>query len=537
MATDPTARIYWADGAGSHAVFTSLRSVLQDLRATLLGNRAIALYCPTGTRDGYFVLSDSCEEDGAAIGNERLTSNQPLDLFRPGTVSGLELTSTLRHFTVTLGSAVSIPWEDAHGRGVALIGIQGPSPMTPDDLHQTEIARLVDTLDASRLRGTVRLQRSVSSALRAVLDEGSATGRVGRLTSLITSARQIFDSDTAYLALPDEPDTTKYYFASMANVNTPQFRQLRMRFEQGLGGLARTEGQVVRSARYADDLRLKSPPVSETLEEGISSAMAAPLMTDGDVRGVLYVGNRTPTPFSETDELVLEEFADYVALLMGDPGYQGAIQASRSTRLREDFAHAIHDSVVRSLVQIGFTAEQAAATVEHDAASRSIARIQEVAEDALTHLREELQGLTLEPSGEPTTVGAALDQITQVPVRPGVARNVYIDPSTEHQRLPHDVVDVLAHVGAEALTNSLRHSEARTERVEIVSVPDRLELVVADDGCGTDLLELDPEDLTAAGHFGASSMHRRAAAVNGRLYFTSVPKEGTTVHLHIPRTW
>lgn len=127
MAMDPAARIYWADGAGSHAVFTSLQAVLQDLRRPFLGDRAIALYRPTGMAPshGYFVLSDSCDIDGAAaMGNERLVLNKQLDLVHPRTVSGLEASSTLRPFTLELHSAVSIPWQDPYGRGVALIGVQ-----------------------------------------------------------------------------------------------------------------------------------------------------------------------------------------------------------------------------------------------------------------------------------------------------------------------------------------------------------------------------------------------------------------------------
>lgn len=539
MDTESAARIYWADGAGSRAVYTSLQSVLQELQAPLLGNRAVALYRPTGMTRGYFVLSDSCDEPGqAAIGNEQLTLNQRLDLEQPQTVSGVEATSTLRPFTLSFDRAVSIPWRDPFGRGVALIGVNDIQHVLAEHLHRAEVDRLVETLKASRLRGTLTLQRNLGAAVRSVLDAGAArAGRVGRLNALVTSARDIFGSDTAYLALPEEPDTTKYYFASMANVNTPQFRQLRMRFEQGLGGLARTQGKVVRSLRYAEDDRMQAPPVTVTAEEGISSAMAAPLFSDGAVRGAIYIGNRRPTPFSETDERVLEEFADYVGLLMGNPDYQEAVQASQASRLREDFAHAIHDSVVRSLVQIGFTAEQASATAQHDAASQSITQIQVVAEEALTQLREELSGLTLQPTDGMTELGPVVQQITAVPLHSGAARNVYLDPAIEHESVPEDVAETLVQIGAEALTNSLRHSQARTERVQLVSTPTEVKLTISDDGHGSDQLQGAHEELLRGGHFGVSSMFRRAARVGGRLDITSSPMSGTTITLRVPKAW
>ena len=73
---------------------------------------------------------------------------------------------------------------------------------------------------------------------------------------------------------------------------TPDFRQLRMEFGQGLGGLARREVRVVSSMNYAQDTRLLAAPVTETQDEGILSAVAAPLVRAQDVHGVLYVGSR-----------------------------------------------------------------------------------------------------------------------------------------------------------------------------------------------------------------------------------------------------
>ena len=43
---------------------------------------------------------------------------------------------------------------------------------------------------------------------------------------------------------------------------------------------------------YAQDTRLLAAPVTETQDEGILSAVAAPLVRAQDVHGVLYVGSR-----------------------------------------------------------------------------------------------------------------------------------------------------------------------------------------------------------------------------------------------------
>jgi len=231
--------IFWADGAGSRAVFDSLQGVLSELRGAVLGDRAIALYQPSTVRRGYYVLSESCHAGlEPAMGNEMLLLKQPLNVDVPSCVSGVTATSALRPFRLRFASALAIPWDDPFGRGVVLIGVEdhGTIEQSLERLELiTDARRLASMLSESRMSGTLSLQRQVSAALRNVLAAGmSAAGTLGRLSSLVSTSRELFGSDTAYLALPEEANGTKYYFAAFSNVNTPPFRQLRMAFGQGL---------------------------------------------------------------------------------------------------------------------------------------------------------------------------------------------------------------------------------------------------------------------------------------------------------------
>ncbi len=287
---------------------------------------------------------------------------------------------------------------------------------------------------------------------------------------------------------------------------------------------------------YARDDRLLAAPVTETVDEGIMSAVAAPLVLDNDVLGVLYVGSRSPRPYSETDELVLAVFADYMALLMDLPEIRTESRTARLGRMREDFAHAIHDSVVRSLVQIGFTAEQASRAAENESASASIEVIRRAAEEALTNLRRELSGIVV-PEATAMSIGQVLEQITQVPARPGVSRDVLVFGSVEDTTLPAPTAEILIQVGAEALTNTLKHSECKHQAIEVTTSAEQVVLSVSDDGRGSPLLGLDPSRLSAMGHLGLASMHRRARRVAAELVIDSTLDCGTTVKLIIPRTW
>ncbi|MGY1781949.1 ATP-binding protein [Geodermatophilus sp. SYSU D01036] len=538
------AQVYWADGGGSRAVFDSLREILVELRAAVLSERAIALYQPTGTAGSdFFVLSDSCSAGlEPAIANEPLRLNQSLDTLAPVSVSGVAARSRLRPFGLHLASALAMPWRDPFGRGVVLVGIEvdGRECQSLQRLSGVaDLPRLTRTLGESRLNGTLHIQRQLSSALRSVLAaDTSGAGPMGRLRSLVDTARVLLRSDAAYLALPEqEPSGTHYYFASFSQVYTPDFRHLRMEFGQGLGGLARRTGRVVTSIDYARDERLLEAPVSETLDEGVLSAVAAPLTRSGSgVDGVLYVGNRTPRPYSETDERLLGEYAEYVSLLMNTSEFKESAQSARLGRLREDFAHAIHDSVVRRLVEIGFTAEQAAASAEDGAAAASVEAIRQAAADALQTLRAELSELV--PRGPAQmSVSQVLDSITSVRARPGVSRTVLvIGPMTETP-LPSHVAEAVVQVGAEALTNSLKHSGCTMQTISIDSSATGVTLRVTDDGRGSPLVDLDPAQLSSMGHLGVTSMRRRAARIGASLTIDSSIDEGTRVCLDVPRTW
>lgn len=536
-------QVYWADGAGSRAVFDSLQEILDELRGAVVSDRAIALYQPTTTaRDQYFVLSDSCRAGlEPALANERLHVTRPQDLLGAAQVLHFAARSALRPLRLRLASAVALPWSDAFGRGVVLVGTHEDDAAGSQSLERlraiADVGRLTGALRESRVSGTLHIQRQLTAALRTVLAADlSGAGTLGRLRSLVDTARVLLTSDAAYLALPEQPSGTHYYFASFSQVYTPDFRQLRMEFGQGLGGLARREGRVVSSMNYARDARLLAAPVSETHDEGIRSAVAAPLLRAEDVHGVLYVGSRSPRPYSDTDERLLAEFADYAGLLMDTPEFRAAEQSARVSRMREDFAHAIHDSVVRSLVQIGFTAEQAAVSALDEAAVASVTAIRQAAADALRTLRHELSELVA-PGPMQVGLGQVLEGITAVPCRPGVSRTVLVLGSMTETSLPAGVADALIQIGAEALTNSLKHSGCATETISIDSSPTGITVRVTDDGRGSPLLGLDTAELSGMGHLGVASMRRRAARIGASLTVTSTLHDGTCVCLDVPRSW
>jgi signal transduction histidine kinase len=94
--------------------------------------------------------------------------------------------------------------------------------------------------------------------------------------------------------------------------------------------------------------------------------------------------------------------------------------------------------------------------------------------------------------------------------------------------LPPSVEAALYRICQEALTNVGRHAGAGRVTVWLVATPDRVRLVVQDDGRGFDASGV-PED-----RHGIVGMRERAAVLGGAFEVHSSPGAGTRIEATVP---
>ena len=104
------------------------------------------------------------------------------------------------------------------------------------------------------------------------------------------------------------------------------------------------------------------------------------------------------------------------------------------------------------------------------------------------------------------------------------------------QRLSRVVETECFRVAQEALTNVIRHAQAKTVSVELRKEAGQLHLYVRDDGLGFDVGAVREQALRGAS-LGLLSMEERAALAGGGLEFKSTPGQGTEVHAWFPLKW
>jgi signal transduction histidine kinase len=91
-------------------------------------------------------------------------------------------------------------------------------------------------------------------------------------------------------------------------------------------------------------------------------------------------------------------------------------------------------------------------------------------------------------------------------------------------------------IAQEALTNVVRHAQARAVTVEVRLNEDQLHLSVRDDGVGFDVASVREQAVRGAS-LGLLGMEERATLAGGGLQHHSTPGHGTEVHAWFPLKW
>lgn len=517
---------YLLDAGRSRTIGAALQPVLAEVRGLVGASVGLVGYWPH-TRDASLLMLavDAPDLADPPLPNESFQLGSVPSLGQPSVLTDLTLSSTLRPLGLMLRSALVVPWADPHGKGIVIVGQTGATPVMSETA--TNVVRHLSTsvrktVSTGRRQGAVEINRDLQQAMKEVAAAAVERFDVGEtLSTLLGSARRLFDSDVAYLSLP-EHDNETFTFDQMLGIHTSDFRHLRIREGQGLGGLSRSRRQPVRSPNYARDSRLHAAPVTETAREGIVSAMATPVVVDEEVQAVLYVGDRKLRPFSETDEDVLGEFADYATLGLK----RRTTEAYRRDVLRrqeqERLAYDLHDTAVRGLLEIGFTAEQGCETAGGDTDVRAnLASIAAAAERCMEALRGRLDELL--DSASERTASEVLEEIAEASLQPDAGHRFLVHGSDS--MLPDAVADALVRIGQEALVNVDLHA-GNSAAVGLEVTADEGVLTVADAGPGASTNPADSTESPEHSHLGLRAMQRAADRVHGQVERRSPPGPG-----------
>ena len=205
------------------------------------------------------------------------------------------------------------------------------------------------------------------------------------------------------------------------------------------------------------------------------------------------------------------------------------LEAKLAERLR--IARELHDSLLPAFTGITLQLEAVANTVTDapEVAARELTRLLVLADAKLRETRMMVNDLR-SPQRDEHDLAAALEEAARSVNRGAVRMRYVVRGARRH--LTESAELAVLRIGREAVSNAVRHANARTVDVELTFEPRAVRLAVCDDGRGASDNELD--ESFARGHWGVVGMRERAVDVGASLQITSRPGHGTTVSLSLP---
>jgi signal transduction histidine kinase len=349
------------------------------------------------------------------------------------------------------------------------------------------------------------------------------------LDMLVHASRDLVGARYAALGIPDEEGTgfSQFLTSGMSDELIEEIGPLPR--THGLLGAMLADPNPHRTDDIQSDPRFQWWPAAHPV---MRSFLGVPVVAHGDVVAAFYLTDKIDAPtFSDGDQQVIELLAAHAAVAIENARLFEASRELSIVEERNRLARELHDTMTQNLFSLSLTAEAARDLVRSDPvrAEEELGRVRALARDTMAELRSivfELRPAQLEADGLVVTLEKHLAIVART-YDLGAELHVDGDDSVVG---PDEQLE-LFRIVQEALTNVVRHAEATKIVVDLELRPDRVTLVVRDDGRG-----FDPATRgIRARRLGLTSMHERADAIGGRFAIESAPGGGTEVRVEVPR--
>jgi signal transduction histidine kinase len=207
--------------------------------------------------------------------------------------------------------------------------------------------------------------------------------------------------------------------------------------------------------------------------------------------------------------------------------YRGRLEAQLSERMR--IARELHDTLLQGMQGVLLRFQEIADRLPPDQPTAALMeQALERADAVLIEGRDRVRDLRQPRTSEqpPAQILAAL--ASELSQESGARYRVL---GTDTVRALHPVVhEEAVRIGAEALRNAFRHSDARQIEIDVAYQHKEFRLRIRDNGRG---IAGEIVSRGRANHFGLRGMRERAARIGGRLHIRSELGIGTEVELRI----
>lgn len=397
------------------------------------------------------------------------------------------------------------------------------------DVVQLLAAQAAVGIENARLYESATRWLSQLESLVEVGDALSTEIELPRLLEFVaTRLRDLIDARVVVITMP-QPDGTNVIQAA-AGEDAEQFVG---------AALNRAHSKTARVVERRRSERVDSLMDDLEVDQGLARRMNArsglwvPLVIRDRAIGVIAAFDRETqdSRFSDEDVRIGEMFAQRAALAI-DLSERVASDALRRVVAgqeleRKRLARELHDETGQALTSILLGLRSIEDAVgDQPEARESLHSLRELVVETLHDVRRlavELRPKALDDFG----LVPALERLAET-ISEQTEIDVQVQAALGPNRLPAEVESALYRIVQEALTNVVKHAQARTVSVVLTRNADRIVAVVEDDGQGFDPSEARDDGL------GLLGMQERIALLQGRVTVESREQGGTMVAVEVP---
>jgi len=210
----------------------------------------------------------------------------------------------------------------------------------------------------------------------------------------------------------------------------------------------------------------------------------------------------------------------------------GAQEAERKRIARE-----LHDASGQSLtaLSLGLRGVESLLIKEQSAAAKQVHELGIISTQALGELRQIIADLRPSHLDDLGLIPALRWYFSKIEER--YALRTHFDVSGVQKRLPAECETILFRITQEAITNVIKHADAREVLIHLSIEPPQVNLSIEDDGNGFIPAQVLNHKPTLSG-WGLLGMQERVSLLGGRMKIDSEPGEGTRISITVfPVTW
>ncbi len=394
-------------------------------------------------------------------------------------------------------------------------------------LKPTEAAQVGETGKVGELNREITILNSIAQALNRTVEMDEV------LRAALAQVADLLELHTGWLWLLNE-ETGESYLAAAQNL-PPALTKNPERMSGRCYCLdTYRSGDLAGAAnvRVVTCSRLKEL-VKDT--NGLRYHASIPLYAPhGKKLGVLNVASADWRELSPDDLRLLYTVGDLVSIAIERARLFAQRERLGAVEERNRLARELHDTLAQGISAVALQLEAADALLDSEA---DPSRVQQAVRRALaltrTNLEEarrsvqDLRAAPLEGRTLPEALGLLVEELRRERSPKGGPR-LRFETRGEHRPLPVRIESGLYRIAREALTNAMRHAQARRIVLRLVTVPTYVRLVVEDDGSG-----FDPSQ-AGEGHYGLIGINERTRLLGGTLHLSSCPGGGTELDVMIP---